>query len=251
MRRSLVLASLLLCAAAPAAPARAQDQMPTELWSEYPLVQRVQRVQSTSSAPLLPPSPVDTASPPGESTRWSLWLAVAAVGAVAALLALRTTVPVASGLRLRPRPRARTPKPVQLREHPAQPRAPAGRRQAQYAPLPPVAVAEPDIEREPRRSVVRRTGFVRSRFVVMSDEPGGKVRRVGGSRSFWRVGSAAGRERAAEDAWTDLINDLRVSGWEPDSTRTSSFYVLLRRVDTTPSSILPTIEAYIRADPQG
>jgi hypothetical protein len=248
----LVLASLLLCAAAAAVPARAQDQMPTELWSEYPLVEKVQHVQSTSIGPLLPPSSVDTASPPGESTRWSLWLAVAAVGVLAVLLALRTAVPVASsGLRLRPRPRARTPKPVQLREHPAHPRAPARRRQAQYAPLPPVVVAEPDIEREPRRSVVRRTGFVRSRFVVMSDEPGGKVKRVGRSRSFWRVGSAAGRERAAEDAWTDLINDLRVSGWEPDSTRPSSFYVLLRRVDTTPSSILPTIDAYTRADPKG
>jgi hypothetical protein len=250
VRRGLVLVCVLLCATAQVASVHAQDQMPTELWSEYPLVQKVERVQPTSIGPLLPPSPAET-SPSSDSTRWSLWLAAAAVGALAVLLALRTAVPVvSSGLRLRPRPRAEKPKPVQLREHPTRPRAPARRRQAQYAPLPPVAVSEPEIEREPRRSVVRRTGFLRSRFVVLSDEPGGNVKRVASSRSFWRVGSAAGRERAAGDAWNELIDDLRVEGWEPDSTRPSSFYVLLRRVDTAPSSILPTIEAYTRADPE-
>lgn len=257
MTRVLGLGVALLCAGALAAPVGAQDKRPTELWSEYPLVQKVERVQPTSSGPFLPPSRDETVSPPAESTRWSLWLAVSLGGALLVLVAARAAVPVASsGARVvgegtrrlrglaRPRPRARAPKPMQLREHPGHPRAPARGRRVQYAPLPPVAVAEPDVEREPRRSVMRRTGFLRSRFVVVSDEPGGKVRRIGRSKSFWRVGSVAQRERAAEDAWSELVNDLRIHGLEPDPTRTSDFYVLLRRVDTAPSPILPTIEAY-------
>jgi hypothetical protein len=270
-----------------ASPAGAQtSEMPTELWSQYPLVQKVERAKSTAQSaaepsaigPLLPPVDPEAAPASGASTRWGVWLAALALGFVTLLFVARTVPPVAaSGVRavgggvrrLRssaaPRARTRKPKPLQLREAPAQPReapdqvlpapaqlrdapvqlppAPASGRPAQYAPLPPVAVAEPDVEREPRRSVMRRTGLLRSRFVVVADEPGGKVRRVARSRSFWRVGGVARRERAADDAWSDLVNDLRAAGWEPDSPR-SDYYVLLRRVDSGTSSILPTLEAY-------
>jgi hypothetical protein len=249
----------LLGAALLAGPAGAQDRMPTELWSEYPVVQKVQRVraQPTTIGPLLPPSPGETTTADGESPAWSLWLAVAAAGALAVFLAARTAAPVASsGIRAvgggarrlqrltRPTPRTRGQKPAR----PAHPHAPARRRQPQYAPLPPVSVAEPDIEREPRHYVTRRTGFLRSRFVVVADEPGGKVTRLRSSKSFWRVGGAARREEAADEAWNDLVNDLRVSGWEPYTAQPSDFYVLLRRVDSQPTSALSTIEAYTHSD---
>ena len=255
-----------------AAPAGAQkpSEMPTELWSEYPLVQKVERPQSTAESagepsaigPLLPPADPEAAPAPGESTRWGLWLALLGLGAIAVIFAARAAPPVAaSGIRVvgggakrararvhQPRVRTRKPKPVRLRDPEHFPRARARGRQAQYAPLPPVALAEPDIEREPRRSVVRRTGLLRSRFVVVADEPEGRVERLGSSKSFWRVGGATRRERAAEDAWIDLVNDLRLTGWEPDLARRSDFYVLLRQADVGPSSILPTIEAYTHAD---
>jgi hypothetical protein len=275
VKRLLPLSAALLSILLLAAPAGAQksSDLPTELWSEYPLVQKVERSQSTTASqgrpsaigPLLPPTASEASPAPGDSTRWGVWLTALALGFVALLLAARTVPPVAaSGVRVvgghvrrlrppalpRPRPRTRKPKaePVQLREHPPHPRAPIRRRQAaQYAPLPQVAIAEPDIEREARRSVVRRTGLLRSRFVVVSDEPGGKVSRVGRSRSFWRIGGEAQRERAADDAWIDLVEDLRNAGWEPDSPR-SDYYVLLRRVDDGSSSIMPTIEAYTLSD---
>jgi hypothetical protein len=237
------------------------SEMPTELWSEYPLVQKVERSESSTIGPLLPPVPADpeAAPAPDDSTRWSLWLVLLAFGSIAVLFAVRTGVPVAaSGLRVvgggarqlrgrvsRPT-RPRKPRPTQLREHPSHPRAPASRTRTQYAPLPPVSVAEPDVEREPRRYVVRRTGFLRSRFVVVADEPGGKVSHVARSRSFPRVGDVARREESADDAWRDLVNELRAGGWEP-SAQLSDFWVPLRRVDDGPSSILPTIEAYTRA----
>jgi hypothetical protein len=255
VRRALTLGAAILCVTALAAPAGAQERMPTELWSAYPLVQKVQRTETTSIGPLLPPTPTDSVPAPDDSRRWSLWLAVAAVGALALLLGLRTAAPVASsgihavgaGTRrlrsvARPRPRVRRPKP--RRERSARPKAPARERQAQYAPLPPLAIPEPDIERESRHYVARRTGFLRSRFVVVADEAGGKMKELTSSRSFWRVGRAGRKDQAADAAWFDLINDLRVAGWEPDSTRPSEFYVLLRRVDTGPSRIAPTIEAY-------
>ena len=261
-----------------ATPAGAQtSKMPTDLWSEYPLVQKVDKreqnadkseqkaakSESSTIGPLLPPTPApvdpETARVADESTRWSLWLALLAAGSIAVFFAVRAGVPAAaSGLRVvgggarklrgrvsRPtRPPA--PKPTELREHPPHPRAPASRRRTQYAPLPPVSIAEPDVEREPRRYVVRRTGFLRSRFVVVADEPGGKVSHVARSRSFWRVGDVARREQRAEDAWYELVNELRAGGWEPSAQR-SDFWVPLRRVDEAPSSILPTIEAYLRA----
>jgi hypothetical protein len=271
MKRAPPLAAALLCTLLFVTPAGAQkSELPTELWSEYPLVQKVettdQKVERTETTtaigPLLPPGDPEAAPAVSESPSWPLWLALLAVGSIALLVAARVTVPVAhSGVRVvggyarrlrppslpRPRPRARTrkptSKPVQLREGPPHPRAPVKGAQAQYAPLPPVAVAEPDIEREPRRSVVRRTGLLRSRFVVVEDEPGGNVRRVARSRSFWRIGSVARRELATYDVWYELVNDLRATGWEPESPR-SDYYVLLRRVDGGTTSILPTIGAY-------
>ena len=272
MRFAYISAALLwiLVLAAPAG-AQKSSEMPTELWSEYPLVQKVERAQSPAQSagepsaigPLLPPADPEAAPVSGESTRWGLWLALLGLGAIAVVFAVRAAPPVAaSGIRVvgggarrvrgrvhQPRVRTRKPKPIRLRESPEHfPRAPARGRQAQYAPLPPVALAEPDIEREPRRSVVRRTGLLRSRFVVVADEPSGKVKRLASSKSFWRVGGVTRRERAAEDAWVDLVNDLRISGWEPDLDRRSDFYVLLRQTGAGPSSILPTIEAYTHAD---
>jgi hypothetical protein len=244
------------------APAAAQkSDMPKELWSEYPLVQKVEPPESSAIGPFLPPRPPaapEAASPSeNDSTRWAIFLGLLALGTLVLLYTERRFAPVAeSGGRavgratrrllrratVPTRTRTRKPEPHQLREHPA----PIVGSRAQYAPLPPVAVAEPDIEREPRRSVVRRTGLLRSRFVVVSDEPGGKVSRVARSRSFWRVGGVARRERAADDAWADLVNDLRAAGWELDSPR-SDYYVLLRRIDNGTSSLLPTIEAYTLA----
>jgi hypothetical protein len=83
-------------------------------------------------------------------------------------------------------------------------------------------------------------------FVVVADEADGHVRELGRSKSFWRVGGEGFREHAAESAWDELVEDLRTSGWEPDSERRSDFYVLLREVEDVRggASILPTLEAY-------
>jgi hypothetical protein len=178
----------------------------------------------------------------GDSVRWSLWLAL---GGLAIVVALRAVVPAAAFVGHRARGTSTT---TPVRTRPAHP-APVSRRGAPVSPLPTVAVAEPDIEREPRRSVVRRTGFFRSRFVVLAEAPGGKVRRVAKSRGFWRMGRSVRREQAAEDAWSELLDRLRSSGWEPDATHRSEFLVLLRPVaDPEDSSFLPALEAYTHAD---
>jgi hypothetical protein len=202
--------------------------------------------------PFLPPNPEESAAP-AESTRWSLWLALLGLVAVTIVFGLRAASPaVASGARVvggrlrrlparaRPRPRPPSDRPVQLRGPPPRPHPRPPVRRRQYAPLPPVSVPEVDVEREPRRFVVRRTGLLRSRFVVIDDEPGGSVKRVGGSRSFWSVG---GRERGADEAWSELVDELRAAGWQPYSPR-SEYYTLLRRIDDRTSSLPPTIEAY-------
>jgi hypothetical protein len=41
------------------------------------------------------------------------------------------------------------------------------------------------------------------------------------------------------------MNDLRMSGWEQESSRRSDFYVSLRRIEDDSSSVVPTIEAYL------
>jgi hypothetical protein len=262
--RTVIVIAATLGALLLAVPAGAQSELPTELWSEYPLVQTVEGVErgetKTGSAigPFLPPDP-EAAPAPGESTRWSLWLVLLGLGALALLFAARAAPPVAAsgarelgrgarrlspGTRPRSRPRAGNPKALPLREPPPRPRARVAR--PQYAPPLPATVPEPGDEPEPRRYVVRRTGLLQARFVVVADEPGGEVKQLSGSRSFWRVGAAGARERAAAEAWDELIDALRAEGWEP-ATQRSDYYVLLRRVDDGSVSILPTIEAYARA----
>ncbi len=62
------------------------------------------------------------------------------------------------------------------------------------------------------------------------------------------MGRSSRREQAAEDAWSSLVDDLRSSGWEPDSMHRSEVRVLLRRVDDPESSsILARIEPYTHA----
>lgn len=257
--RTLALSAVLWCGLVVAAPAVAQSEMPTELWKEYPLVQTVERTETGTAlgplpdvGPFLPPDPEAAPAPEG-STRWSLWLALLGLAAVATFFAVRTAPPVVAsgaralgggsrrlraGARARPRPHSRRPKPTQLREPAPRPRAPVAKRQ--YAPLPPVSIPESDVEREPRRFVMRRTGLLRSRFVVVDDEPGGGVKRVARSRAFWSVGR---RERGGAEVWSDLVDELREAGWEPYSPR-SEYYTLLRRVDEGTSALPPTIEAY-------
>ena len=136
---------------------------------------------------------------------------------------------------------------MQLRPTPrSAPRVPVAKPLPQYAPRP--VEAPDDVEEEQRRFVMRRTGLVQSRFVVLADDPGGGPKALASSRSFWRVGGgAAWRRRLAEDAWDDLMNELRQSGWEQESARRSDYYVSLRRVDPSSSAVFPTIEAYTHA----
>jgi hypothetical protein len=103
-----------------------------------------------------------------------------------------------------------------------------------------MSVPEPDVEREPRRFVMRRTGLLRSRFVVVDDEPGGGVKRIARSKAFWSV---AHHERGGAEAWRDLVDELHDAGWEPYSPR-SEYYTLLRRIGDGTSALPPTIEAY-------
>jgi len=238
-----------------AAPGAAQREEPlTELWSEYPLVPKVEATGSGSQdiGPFLPPSDPDAAPISGDSTRWDVWLVAATLGLVAMLVVARKTLPAAaSGRRAHawdqaaPRARRRRPSPTRARPSPrSAPRGQVSTPLSQYAPQ---ALETPDPENEPRQFVIRRTGLVRSRFVVYADEPEGELSVQASSRSFWRVGGGAWRERLAEDAWDDLMNDLRLSGWEPESARRSDFYVSLRRVEPGASSVVPTIQTYIYA----
>jgi hypothetical protein len=258
MRTLLACAALfwILVLAAPAGAQRSSDT-PTELWSEYPLVPKVESTESRTIGPLLPPSDSETVPAPGDSTRWSVWLAVATLGLVALLLTARTLRAVsaadATAREYRARasrapvvswPPVRERKPMQPRPSPrSTPRVPVAKPVPQYAPRP--VEAPDDLEEEPRRFVMRRTGLVRSRFVVLADDPGGGPSVLAGSRSFWRVGGTARRERSAEDAWDDLMNELRLAGWEQESARRSDFYVSLRRIEDGKSPVVPTIEAYL------
>jgi hypothetical protein len=236
IRVATVAASALLLTA----PAAAQDGgMPTELWSEYPLVQTVERTSQPGLGPFLPPT--DAVAAPGseDTPPWGLLALAAAAGVMALLVATRLT---------RPAPAVRggdEQAPVQLRPH-AQPRSSSTSLPlAQYAPSPSVVLV--DAPEEPMRSVVRRTGLLRSRYVVLERTAPGAQDAVASSRSFWNLGVASLRERLAEDAWDELMNELRASGWEPDATRRSDFYVLLQPIETDSATIVPTIEAYGRA----
>jgi hypothetical protein len=237
MRVVVVVASALVLAT----PAAAQDGgLPTELWSEYPLVQTVERTSQPGVGPFLPPTDAGAAPGSDDAPPWGLWALAAAAGAAALLVATRLA---------RPAPASRggdRAAPVQLRPQARPRQAATSLPLAQYAPPPSLVLV--DAPEEPRRSVVRRTGLLRSRYVVLEGRSPSESDEVAVSKSFWNLGGASVRERLAEDAWDDLMNDLRVSGWEPDPTRRSDFYVLLQPVEEDAPSIVPTIEAYGRAD---
>ena len=229
-------AALLLAATASAQ----SEEPPTKLWSEYPLVQEVERDGSASVGPFLPPvDPSTEAVAGGGTTPLAVWLVAVALGLLAILAVTRVTLSAAPSAR-----RGQQPRAMRLRPPPRGTwRPPTSRPLAQYAPADSSA---PDVMGgdEPRRSVVRRTGILRSRFVVVADAMAGDFEAVASSKSFWNVGPDTSRARAAEDAWDDLMNDLHADGWEPDPARRSEFYALLRPIVPEQSSIVPTIEAY-------
>ena len=237
MIRWLAVGAAVCLALVFATPGVAQRPEPlTKLWSEYPLLPEVEATGSPSIGPFLPPSDPEVAPASGDSMRWSVWLAAIAAGLIGVFVAVRTVRPAAAfGSRAHERTAGR------LRARPA-PRALVSTPLSQYAPP---TLETPDPEDELRRFVIRRTGLVRSRFVVYADEAGGELSVQASSRSFWHLGGAAWRERLAEDAWDDLMNDLRMSGWEQESARRSDFYVSLRRIEDGSSAVVPTIEAYL------
>ena len=67
-----------------------------------------------------------------------------------------------------------------------------------------------------------------------------RVEQAGGSKSFWRIGPAARRERLSDQAWDELVDELRLQGWEPNSLRRSEYYVLLQRVEPEPLTLRAT-----------
>ena len=229
--RFVCLAALL--AVALAAPARAQDRgPPTKLWSEFPLAPRVERRDRATSGRCCRPRPLRAlqlrmAGCTGAYGSRSLCSVPSRFSGAAhesrgrSLRPARecsTDVHSAGECVLRARvcpsvgptedrvPGDRSPLPRQSSAVPAQ-----------YAP--PIPLEEPEVEDEPRRFVMRRTGLLRCRFVVLANELDGQPSERARSRSFSKIGSAAGRERVAEDAWDDLMNDLRLAGWEPAQRR--------------------------------
>jgi hypothetical protein len=111
----------------------------------------------------------------------------------------------------------------------------------QYAPVGvvPEPTASP-LEAVPY--VTRRSGLIRSRYVVMVEEEG-RAHALRRSRPFWVIGHAAAQLRSAEAAWDNLANDLRADGWEVDTAGRYEYYVPLRR------AIVTTLEPYIRGEP--
>ena len=125
------------------------------------------------------------------------------------------------------------------------------RRPAQYAPAASPAyevveveapsslrVGERDDAPEPVPYITRRSGLVRSRYVVVTNDARRALRR---SRAFWRIGGVDRQRRRAEAAWHDLANDLRADGWELDAEGRYEYYVPLRR------AIVSTLEPYTQA----
>jgi hypothetical protein len=230
-----------------ATPARAQD--PTKLWSEYPLVPKVEQAAPSPVGPFLPPSGVE---PPvkDESSGTGYWLPLLAVAAIALLVATRFARPLAAtgGHALHGRigaVRDRTRRPRPTRRSPTRPaeRPLSARQPVQYAPTTVPGEAEAEVEIEAPRSVpaefvpyvTRRSGLVRSRYVVVTDDSGRTAER---SRAFWLIGDAAAQQRRAEAAWDDLANQLRADGWELDMAGRYEYYVPLRR------AIISTLEPY-------
>jgi hypothetical protein len=261
MRALASFVAALCLLALPSVVAAQVSQEPKKLWSEYPLVQRVETqpsaIGATAPAPPVAQQPVPVSD--DGSARLALWLGMLAGVVLLAAYATRSLIPLAlpglrsAGIGARPR-RRRTRRPARTargvepdRIRGARP-VPTRRRAAQYAP--PAAIGEQEPEPDLPRSVLRRTGLLRSRFVVVTSDPEGPVRVAASSPSFWSVGPSSLCERAADDAWNDLVVELRRSGWEPDLQSPSAYfvpYVKLRRMEDAAVSILPTIEAYTHA----
>jgi hypothetical protein len=241
-----------------AAPTRAQDA-PTKLWSEYPLVPKVEQAAPSPVGPFLPPSGVESPVK-DESSGTGYWLPLLAVVAVALLVAARFARPLAAtgtdvvGRRvaaLRSRTQMR-PLPTRRSRSRSAGRtlSPSGPSPIQYAPSPaPAAEVEIEAPRSLRADelegpipfITRRSGLLRSRYVVVADLWGGPTLRR--SRAFWQIGGAAAQQRRAEAAWDDLANGLRADGWELDTAGRYEYYVPLRR------AIVTTLEPYIRGEP--
>ncbi len=240
-----------------AAPATAQNA-PTELWSEYPLVPKVEQAAPAPVGPFLPPGGAESPVTDGSSGT-GYWLPLLAVVAIGLLVAARFARPLAatgthvvgrnvSALRgrtqLRPRPPRRSSRPDRGTR-------PSGRSAVQYAPTTmPAAEVEteaprslPADEQDPTGTVpfiTRRSGLVRSRYVVVADASGRTLRR---SKAIWRLGGAGAQQRRAEAAWDDLANGLRADGWELDTAGRYEYYVPLRR------AIVATLEPYTQTRP--
>jgi hypothetical protein len=240
-----------------AVPARAQDA-PTELWSQYPLVPKVEQAAPSPAGPFLPPS--GEGSPVADDSSGSqYWLPLLAVAAIALLLGTRLVRQVSptGGHVLGERVGALRGRARQLRTRPTRrpptrsaDRTRTARRPVQYAPAaeaasevvvePPssLRVEERDDAPEPVPYITRRSGLVRSRYVVVTNDARRALRR---SRAFWRIGGVDRQRRRAEAAWHDLANDLRADGWELDAEGRYEYYVPLRR------AIVSTLEPYTQA----
>jgi hypothetical protein len=256
MRRVATPLAALLVGLTLAVPARAQDA-PTELWSEYPLVPKVEQAAPSPVGPLLPPR--DEGSPAADDSSSSrYWLPLLAVAAIALLLGTRLVRQVSptGGRVLGARVGALRGRARQLRTRPTRRPPPRStdrtrteRRPVQYAPTADRADEVVEVETtssdmderdapEPVPYITRRSGFLRSRYVVVTDNAGPALRR---STAFWRIGGADRQRRRAEAAWHGLANDLRADGWELDAEGRYEYYVPLRR------AIVSTLQPYTQA----
>jgi hypothetical protein len=236
VRRLCIALAVCACvlAVVPAAEAE-RVKPPKKLWSEYPLVPEVQ--VAVPSQPLRPPVPTATDSP--TSGGQSGWILALGLVAAAAVLLVAVARPLAAS---RGSIAGRVPRP----RMPSRPRPRAGSRPhhrpaTQYAPL---SVLPEPLPRESVPYVTRRSGLVRSRYVVMVEEDG-RAHELRRSRAFWQVGREAWQRRIAEDAWDGLANDLRAEGWEVDTTGRYEYFVPLRR------AIVSTLEPYTRFGRKG
>jgi hypothetical protein len=234
----LLCSALAVCACVlavvPAAEAERANP-PKKLWSEYPLAPKVH--VAVRSQPLRPPVATTTDSPP--SGGQSGWILAVGLVAAAAVFLVAFGRPLAAS---RGSIAGRVPRP----RLPSRPRPRAGSRPhhglaTQYAPL---SVFPESAPRESVPYVTRRSGLVRSHYVVMVEEDG-RTQELRRSRAFWQVGREAWQRRIAEDAWDGLANDLRAEGWEVDTTGRYEYFVPLRR------AIVSTLEPYTRFGRKG
>ena len=260
MRRLCIALVALACVLvlAPAGQAERAAGTPKKLWSQYPLEPKGRQAAPAPrpAEPFLPPVQAETPVSDGQPG-WILWLAVAAAGAFLLLAAARPLVTsrghvggrrsvhaVAARTRhlgeraRRARPTMRMPTRPRRRAGPHPHRRPAV---AQYAPL---SVVVEEAPREAVPYVTRRSGFLRSRYVVMVDEAG-RTHELRRSRAFWQIGRHSWQRRMAEDAWDELANDLRAEGWEVDVTGRYEYFVPLRR------AIVSTLEPYTQYGRKG